>query len=245
MSPAGGRSTRIATGIAAGMVGAGVAAHYVPSVVTIPALRNQVLPRLSGRSGSPHVALTFDDGPDVATGAFLEELARLDVLATFFLLGTQLAARPELAARIAAEGHEVAVHAGRHQPHLLRLPWTVDADVAGTKQRIEELTGQTPAFWRPPNGIISGAGLLAARRHRLQPVLWTADGADWRADATADSVFTRITRRLDAGGTVLLHDSDITSASGSWRSALGALEAVVQFCRERGWRVGPLREHWS
>ncbi len=244
---AAGRAVIAAGGATIGGAAAAVlAGHFVPSVVTIPGLRKRLLPRLSGQSARPHVALSFDDGPDAAaTPAFLAELARLDVRATFFLLGVQLAAHPDLGKRLVGEGHEVAVHGWRHRPHLLRAPWQVGADVAATCERIAEVTGRQPRFWRPPNGIISGAGLLAARRHGLQPVLWTADGADWAAEATAASVLERITARLGAGGTVLLHDSDITSAAGSWRAALGALPGLVEWCAARGWPVGPLGEHWD
>lgn len=229
-------------------LGAAAAAgvHLVPSIGTIPALRNRLLPRLSGRSDSQHVALTFDDGPDPAsTPAFLGQLDRLGVRATFFLLGTQLTAHPDLARRIVEEGHEVAVHGWDHRPHLLRAPWQVAADVARSCTRIQAATGSTPRFWRPPNGILTGAGLLAARRHALQPVLWTADGRDWTSEATADSVFTRLERQLTAGGTALLHDSDVTSAPGSWRSAIGALPDLVALCAARHWTIGPLREHWT
>lgn len=220
-------------------------AHLVPSIGTIPAVRNR-LPRLSGRSSAQHVALTFDDGPDPAsTPRFLNELERLGVRATFFLLGTQLQAHPALGPRLVAEGHEVAVHGWLHRPHLVRAPWSVGIDTAHCFDCIRDITGETPRFWRPPNGILSGAGLLAARRHGLVPVLWTADGLDWRARATPDSVLVRLQTRVDAGGTVLLHDSDVTSAPGAWHSALGALPGLVRLCADRGWALGPLREHWS
>lgn len=200
---------------------------------------------MSGSSGSPHIALTFDDGPDpVGTPALLDLLAQLEVRATFFLLGTQLRAHPEPAARMVAEGHELAVHGWHHRPHLLRAPWQLQADLARAYHRIRELTDARPRFWRPPNGVLTGAGLLAARRLDLQPVLWTADGRDWRADATGTSIVTRIERRLTAGGTVLLHDSDVTSAPGCWRATLDALPSLVELIHRRGWTVGPLREHW-
>ena len=227
------------------LLAAGAGAHLVPSIGTVPALRNRLLPRLSGRSDTGQVALTFDDGPDPAsTPAFLDRLGELGVRATFFLLGSRLREAPELARRMVGEGHEVAVHGWRHRPHLLQTPWQVAAELAGSCARIQAVSGARPRFWRPPNGILTGAGLLAARRHRLQPVLWTADGQDWAAGATAGSVFTRLERQLTAGGTVLLHDSDATSAAGSWRSALGALPDLVALCAERGWPLGPLREHW-
>jgi len=222
------------------------AGHLLPSIATVPAVHNRLLPRLSGRSDTGHVALTFDDGPDPAsTPAFLDRLGELGVRATFFLVGTQLQANPELARRMVAEGHEVAVHGWRHRPQLIRTPWQIEPDVARCRARIEAVTGPRPSFWRPPNGILTGAGLLAARRHRLQPVLWTADGRDWTADATGSSVFGRLERQLTAGGTVLLHDCDATSAPGSWRAALAALPELAALCAERGWPLGPLRDHWN
>ena len=220
------------------------ALHFVPSVATIPALHRRMLPRLAGRTDRLHVALTFDDGPDPAsTPQFLDALADLDVHATFFVLGAQLDANQELGRRLVDAGHEVAVHGWLHRPHLLRAPWRVSADLARTHACVERVCASTPRFWRPPNGVISGAGLLAARRLGLTPVLWTADGRDWQAQATPESVGERIGRQLHAGGVVLLHDSDITSAPGSWRSALGALPGIVEQCRAAGWAVGPLREH--
>ena len=227
---------------ATGAVAAGL--HLVPSVLTVPAVHRRLVPRLSGHVPGAHVALTFDDGPDPAsTPAFLDALAELGVRATFFLLGSQLDAHPELGRRIADEGHEIAVHGWLHRPHLLRAPWRVYDDMARTVRTIERTCGVTPQFWRPPNGVLSGAGLLAARRLALVPVLWTADGRDWAADATAESIRRRVGARLHAGGVVLLHDSDITSAPASWRAALDALPGIVEQCRAAGWSIGPLRDH--
>jgi peptidoglycan/xylan/chitin deacetylase (PgdA/CDA1 family) len=222
------------------------APHLLPSVLSIPSLHQRVAPKLSGSGPGPHVALTFDDGPDpAATPHFLAELDRLGLRATFFVLGTQLAAHPDVAHDVLAAGHEIGVHGWLHRPHLLRAPWRVRADLARTQRAVQELLGVSPRFARPPNGVISGAGLWAAHSLGLQTVLWTADGRDWAADATAATVEARIERRLRPGGVILLHDSDITSAEGSWRAALGALPAVAAHCATRGWPLGPLSAHWS
>lgn len=90
---------------------------------------------------------------------------------------------------------------------------------------------------------MSAAAHLAARRLGLTPVLWTWWGEDWTARAIPDSVHRTLVRDLRGGGTILLHDSDCTSAPGAWRSALGALPRILDACQERGPTVGPLREH--
>ena len=84
---------------------------------------------------------------------------------------------------------------------------------------------------------------LACRRLGLTPVLWTSWGEDWRAGATPAVVHDAVDRDLRGGGTVLLHDSDCTSATGSWRTTLAALPGILDTCQERGLTVGPLRDH--
>src|SRR5262249_20016695 len=61
------------------------------------------------------VVLTFDDGPwPGTTPAVLDALKRECVRASFFLLGKNATAHPELARRELAEGHTVAHHSFRH-----------------------------------------------------------------------------------------------------------------------------------
>jgi hypothetical protein len=56
-------------------------------------------------------------------------------------------------------------------------------------------------------------------------------------------VYRTVLADLRGGGTILLHDSDVTSVPGSWRATLGAVPKLVEACHERGLRVGPLAEH--
>jgi peptidoglycan/xylan/chitin deacetylase (PgdA/CDA1 family) len=100
-----------------------------------------------------------------------------------------------------------------------------------------------PRWFRPPYGVLSTAALVAARRLRLAPVLWTAWGREWTAEASAGSVYATLRAGLAGGGTVLLHDSDCTSPAGSWRAMLGALPLLLDDCARRGLRVGPVSEH--
>jgi peptidoglycan-N-acetylglucosamine deacetylase len=74
-------------------------------------------------------------------------------------------------------------------------------------------------------------------------VLWTAWGRDWETKATQQPVFDTVNDRLGGGGTVLLHDSDCTSAPDSWRRTLGALPRLLDEIERRKLRVGPLGEH--
>ncbi|WP_441246216.1 polysaccharide deacetylase family protein [Kitasatospora sp. McL0602] len=219
-------------------------AHSLPALTSLGPLRPYLAPGLSGEGHPGHVALTFDDGPDPrSTPLFLKELDRVGVRATFFLLGRMLLRAPGLGRELVDAGHEVAVHGLRHRPMLIRSPRATMDDVARACDLITDLTGQQPRWYRPPYGVLSLSALAAARQQGLTPVLWTHWGQDWTAKATPDSVLQTLTRAPLAGGTVLLHDSDCTSAPGAWRSALGALPRLLDRCAEQGLAVGPLREH--
>lgn len=90
---------------------------------------------------------------------------------------------------------------------------------------------------------MSTAAHMATRRLELTPVLWTCWGEGWTARATPESVHRTVTADLDGGSTILLRDSDCTSAPGAWRSALGALPRILDTCTERRYEVGPLCDH--
>lgn len=225
--------------------GVGVlAAHAMPAVTFWPPLRDRFLPALSGVGEPQHVALTFDDGPHPrSTPFFLRELDRRGIRATFFLLGSELARNPSLAKEMTAAGHEVALHGWYHRRMVWYGPRRTYAEMARGRDLIAETTGVPPVWFRPPYGVLTTAALVSARRLKLRPMLWTCWGWDWSSRSTPDSVFETVMKALAGGGTVLLHDSDVAAAVGAWQSTLGALPRLLDECAERGWTVGPLREH--
>jgi len=233
------------TGLRALAVGAGLAvAHAGPGITALRAVRTRFFPLLSGQAESDHVALTFDDGPDpAATPLFIDVLRRRGIRATFFVLGSQVSRSPRLVADIADAGHEVGVHGWRHRYLPLRGPVATHDDLARTKDIIAAAAGVDAWLFRPPYGVLSTAGLVAAGRLGLTPVLWSCWGREWAPGATAESVYQTLLGDLGGGATVLLHDSDITSPPGSCRAALGALDMLLDECERRGVRVGPLGEH--
>ena len=227
--------TLVAGGVAAAAVQAApLLAHAAP-------LR-RVWPATVGLRPAGQVALTFDDGPDAAsTPQFLDLLERRGVRATFFLLGEMLQRFPDVARRMSDAGHEIAVHSWDHRSHLLRAPGPhTGRQLARTAELVERVTGQRPTLFRPPYGHLTAGGVRAAHDAGLQPMLWTSWGRDWAATATPASVVRTVDRGRVAGGTVLLHDSDCTSAPGAWRSALGALPLLLDAWAERGLAVGPV-----
>ena len=234
-----------AGGLWALAMAAGLAvAQAGPGITALRTVRTRFFPLLSGQGQSGHVALTFDDGPDpAATPLFIDVLRRRGIRATFFLLGSQVSRSPRLAADLADAGHELGVHGWRHRCLPVRGPVATHADLARTKEIIAAAAGIDAWLFRPPYGVLSTAGLVAAGRLGLTPVLWNCWGREWAAGSTGESVYRTLLGDLAGGATVLLHDSDATSPPGSWRAALAALGMLLDECDRRGLRVGPLGEH--
>jgi len=228
---------RVATRAVLGSAGAALAAHMVPSVVSlgqwapVRALPGDLC-RWRGPA-RPRVALTFDDGPDpLTTPQLLDRLEELGLRATFFCVGSQVAAHPELVGEARRRGHQVETHGHRHEHHFLRTPRWVRGDLEASLDALRS-AGVAPRWFRPPFGQATGATLLEARRHRLRPVLWSAWGREW-TEPDAVAVARRVRAGLVEGAIVLLHDSDAFSPAGSCRRAFEALGPVADELQRRG-----------
>ena len=204
-----------------------------PAAVVPPLARAFGIPlRLPHSRG---VALTFDDGPHrEGTPAVLDVLRDAGATATFFLVGEQVERLPALAAEIAAAGHEIALHGYRHTLLLRRRTRALEDDLDRALDVVANATGSVPRCYRPPYGVFSSAGLALARRRGWLPLLWSRWGRDWERRATPEKIARRVTRRLEPGDVVLLHDADYYSSSGSWRRTAAALPSILDAVAARG-----------
>jgi peptidoglycan/xylan/chitin deacetylase (PgdA/CDA1 family) len=189
------------------------------------------------------VALTFDDGPDPEFApAFLDELRRLGVVATFFVVGHRARARPDLVRRAVAEGHAVGSHSDTHPE-----PWTVplgalSRDYRRGREAAEAVLGRRVRLFRPPKGYVDGTGAAAMLAAGVRPWLWTIDPEDWQPGATTEGILRGLAG-MAGGDVVLLHDAieGPLAPSALDRSAtLAALPAVAELAGERGLRFTTL-----
>jgi peptidoglycan/xylan/chitin deacetylase (PgdA/CDA1 family) len=213
--------------------------YLVPSITAgVPAVRTFFGVRDRVERG---VALTFDDGPHPeATPAVLELLASAGALATFFLVGEQVERRPDLAARIVAEGHDLGVHCHRHTWLLRMGSRRTRDDLLRAAAAIEAAAGRPVRLYRPPYGVLNAAALATAREQGWETWLWRREGRDWQRRATAESIADRLTRRVRSGDVLLLHDADFYAAPGCWRGTVEALPLVLAELARRELPLRPL-----
>ena len=168
-------------------------------------------------SGQLRVALTFDaEHPDRPHHGqhdawVLDELRRLDVAATVFLQGRWVEANPDLARRVAAEGHLVGNHSFYHARMPLLSGAGFEEDVREAERAIVEATGVDPRPWlRFPFGAGADEAALVDRLPALgyRHVGWDVEVFEWEPGKSPQDIVTAAVDGVIAhgdGAIVLLH----------------------------------------
>ncbi|WP_170070214.1 polysaccharide deacetylase family protein [Knoellia remsis] len=174
------------------------------------------------------VAITYDDGPGPHTAKLLDTLKRLDARATFFVLGQQVEAYPEVVKRARSEGHEVGNHSYDHKDLTRLSAQTMTKQWTSTNRAITSATGSAPTLGRPPYGAVNGAVKSAATENGLALVLWDVDTLDWKNRDSSKVAKTAVSQ-AKPGSIILMHDIHPTTVA--------AAEDVVTGLRKRGFTL--------
>jgi peptidoglycan/xylan/chitin deacetylase (PgdA/CDA1 family) len=202
----------------------GLAAQAVP---------RGVLVRRGAAGAAKRVALTFDDGPDDLTDAYLEALARYDARATFFVVGQNCGARRAALLRMVARGHEVAGHGFTHDPFTKMDGPALRDELERTAALLPPAREGRPLV-RPPTGATSLRSLAITARAGYTTVLWSRDSDDCRT-SSPDEVAARVAPEAMAPGEiVLLHEAQ------TW--TLDALPRILERLAAAGWRTVTVSE---
>jgi peptidoglycan/xylan/chitin deacetylase (PgdA/CDA1 family) len=186
-----------------------------------------------GSSAKREIALTFDDGPNPTyTPQVLSILHQYGVSATFFVIGQQVQAYPDLVQQEYAMGHIVGNHSWNH-PDLTRLAaGDIHTQLSNTSDAIEQATGVRPSFFRPPYGAYNYQVLLQASNLGLQPILWSVDPHDWNGPPSSNSIVQRVLNMAQNGSIILMHDG-----GGDRSQTVAALPTIIRTLRSRGYKL--------
>ena len=167
-----------------------------------------MLTRLRGGSDRRSLYLTFDDGPNPEyTPPLLDLLGKHDAKASFFLIGEQVERHPDLARRIAGEGHTLGNHSYSH-PQFERLSLTEQfEEIRHTDRLLSSMDGRSRHMFRPPRGVLPLPMVIRCFRERRRICLWSYDTCDYSRKPT-DHVLSSIQRNPVRGGDILLMHDD-------------------------------------
>lgn len=171
----------------------------------------------------PKIALTFDDGPNAqCTGRLLDGLKKREVKATFFLIGANAKANPELVKRIYEEGHLIGNHTYNHVEITKKSDAEAKKEIEDTDDVIYGITGEHVEYMRPPFGVWQKNLEL---NMDVMPVMWTIDPLDWTTENT-DEIVNKVVTEAEENDIILLHDCYETSVDAALR--------IVDILKEKG-----------
>jgi peptidoglycan/xylan/chitin deacetylase (PgdA/CDA1 family) len=157
------------------------------------------------------IALTFDDGPHpTRTARVLQILADAGIKATFFEIGRNAAAHPEVSRQVLAAGHTIGSHTFSH-PNVARLPEAhaeaeIDSGDASVSLALGLKPGQLP-FFRFPYGAKTTSAQTFVQRRGNTTFFWNMDSNDWKV-RDPHKLFVNVLAELDRAkhGVILFHD---------------------------------------
>ena len=132
---------------------------------------------------------------------------------TFFVVGKNVAEYPDIARRMASEGHEIANHSWSH-PALTQLGAEgVRKQIENTNEEVFKTTGKRPVLMRPPYGSTNPSlNKRFNEAYRLKVVLWSVDPLDWKY-RNSNRVFNSIVQNAHPGAIILAHDIHATTVA--------------------------------
>ena len=181
--------------------------------------------------GKDRIYLTFDDGPHPEMTPFvLDLLADRQATATFFTIGKNAEAHPELIRRIQEEGHALGNHTWDH----LNGWKTADEDYIKDIERTRRIVPGD--LFRPPYGRISMSQCRKVERALgMRVVMWTLLSGDFDNGLKEDKCLQQVLDRMRVGDIVVFHDSAKAAAKLRY-----VLPRVLDEIGRRNWTCAKL-----
>ena len=180
----------------------------------------------------PMVALTFDDGPHaVYSDRILDALEANHAVATFFEVGRNAAACPQVLSRMEELDCEIGSHSNAHRNLSKLKKSTLLKDLDTADQAFISAVGHAPTLVRPPYGAVNKTVKYATGRTMIT---WTVDTLDWKSQ-DAQTVVNYVQNYGDLDGEIVLMHS-------TYESTAQAVETLVPWLQEQGYQLVTVTE---
>lgn len=173
------------------------------------------------------VYLTFDDGPhQKATRFVLDTLARYEAKATFFCIGKNVLAHPQLYAELIANGHTVGNHTQNHMNGWKSKTTDYLTNVHMAAAYIDS------RLFRPPYGRIKRkqANQLLNSDPAWKIYMWDVLSGDFDHEISPQQCLDNVLKHIAPGSIITFHDSE-----KAWERMSYALPHVLEYCKQKNW----------
>lgn len=173
------------------------------------------------------IAITFDDGPVPNTNAVLDVLDQYQVKATFFCIGKNIEAHPDILKRIKDKGHEIGNHSYSHS-HFFSFfsKKKVVEEIERVNNLLKNTTGHDCDLFRPPYGVMNPPIAKAVSQKGMKVIGWNLRSFD-TSTKDHNKVIRRIKKGIKPGTVILLHDDR--------QNTPAILEAVLKYAGQENY----------
>lgn len=182
----------------------------------------------------PTIAITFDDGPNATTTMeVLDILEKYQVRASFFLIGTNINDESAKSVKRAFDlGCDIENHSKTHSYMDKMTADEIKDEVAYVNDKVKEITGTTPKFFRPPYIAVNDTMF-----ENIDMTFISGNGCnDWDDKVTAEYRAKYLEKKAADGVIFLLHDAEGNSKT------VEALDKAIPILLEKGFQFATVSE---
>lgn len=182
----------------------------------------------------PTIAITFDDGPNTTTTMeILDVLEKYQVRASFFLIGTNINDESTKSVKRAYDlGCDIENHSKTHSYMDKMTADEIKDEVAYVNDKVKEITGTTPKFFRPPYIAVNNT-----MYDSIDMTFISGYGCnDWEDRVTAEYRAKYLEKKAADGVIFLLHDAEGNSKT------VEALDKAIPILLEKGFQFATISE---
>lgn len=182
----------------------------------------------------PTIAITFDDGPNTTTTMeILDVLEKYQVRASFFLIGTNINDESTKSVKRAYDlGCDIENHSKTHSYMDKMTADEIKDEVAYVNDKVKEITGTTPKFFRPPYIAVNNT-----MYDNIDMTFISGYGCnDWEDRVTAEYRAKYLEKKAADGVIFLLHDAEGNSKT------VEALDKAIPILLEKGFQFATISE---
>ena len=153
------------------------------------------------------------------------------------MIGHHVKEYPDVARKVAAEGHQIGNHGYAHTVLVYFTPEELEEEIKYTEFVIKEITGKTTTCFRPPKALITKQEKEKIKSMGYKTVLWSLNSKDW---VTFDHqyIVRYILRQIQNGDIILFHDSGGTfkREGGNRSETVSAIPLLAENLRKQGFK---------
>ncbi|MCH7523810.1 MAG: polysaccharide deacetylase family protein [Bacteroidetes bacterium] len=182
------------------------------------------------------IYLTFDDGPTpIITDWTLDVLKQYNAKATFFCIGKNVEAHPDIFNKIIADGHSIGNHTYNHIKGWTTSTENYILNIEKAQKVMSKLIQNSEFriqnYFRPPYGQIKPKQAKTLIQLGYKIIMWMVAAIDWDASVSKEKCLDNVVNNTISGDIVVFHDS-IKAANNMQY----ALPKVLEYFSEKGFK---------